>query len=224
VNLKGGRPLARRPIEVPLLPPNAFAAEMGQALVIDARDPEAWAAGHIPGSVNIWRAGLPMFSGWFTEPGSRVLLVTARPADLDDALLALARIGVDGVQGAIAGGFDAWRDAGQPVEMSETIAPRLLAKELAAYRVLDVRESSEVEETGMIPGAINVYVGHLEEQLPQLAGRLADAHVAVYCSVGHRAGIAASLLRKHGVRRVANVLGGMTAWSALKLPTTRGKK
>ena len=71
---------------------------------------------------------------------------------------------------------------------------------------------------------MNVYLGHLEERLPEVRTRLEDAHVAVVCSVGHRAGVAASVLRKHGFRRVANVLGGMTAWTALKLPTTGGPR
>jgi hydroxyacylglutathione hydrolase len=124
----------------------------------------------------------------------------------------------------LAGGFESWRDAGLPVELGETIAPRALAKDLASYQVLDVRESSELEETGAIPGALNVYVGHLEERLGEVRSRLEDVPVAVVCSVGHRAGVAASVLRKHGLRRVANVLGGMTAWTALKLPTTGGPR
>lgn len=116
----------------------------------------------------------------------------------------------------------AWRDAGLLIELGETIAPRDLARELASYRVLDVREASELEETGAIPGASNVYVGHLEERLGEVRSQLEDAPVAVVCSVGHRAGIAASVLRRHGIRRVTNLLGGMTAWTALKLPITGG--
>jgi hydroxyacylglutathione hydrolase len=44
----------------------------------------------------------------------------------------------------------------------------------------------------------------------------------VTCSVGHRAGLAASVLRRHGYRTVSNVLGGMTAWSQLELPMEKG--
>lgn len=224
VNLEGGRPLRRGSSSVPLLDARAFAGEMGQALVIDAREPEAWAGGHIPGSLNIWRQGLPMFGGWVTEPGTRVLLVLPRPDDQEEAVLALARIGFDGVEGVLAGGFAAWRDAGSAIETTGTIAPRALAKDLERFVVLDVREPGELEETGAIPGAVNVYAGHLEERLPALRRRLEDAPVAVTCSVGHRAGLAVSLLRKHGLTRVMNVLGGMTAWSALKLPTTGGPR
>jgi hydroxyacylglutathione hydrolase len=220
VNLRGGRALRRAPLDVPLLRPRDFASEAGQALVIDARAPEAWAGGHVPGSINIWRAGLPMFGGWVAEPGERVLLIVDRPQVLDDAVLSLARVGIDGVDGALAGGFEAWRDAGLPVATAATIAPRELARELGRLVVLDVREPSELEETGAIPDAINVYVGHLEERLPELRDRLEDAPVAVTCSVGHRAGLAVSLLRRAGLPRVMNLLGGMTAWSALKLPTS----
>lgn len=224
VNLRGGRPLRGAPIEVPLLKARAFADEQGQALVIDARDPAAWAGGHVPGSLNVWQAGLSRFGGWVAEAGSRVLLVVARQGDLDEAVLSLARIGIDGVEGVLAGGFEAWRDAGLPLEMAATTSPRDLARELERTVVLDVREPSEVEETGAIPGAINVYVGHLEERLPELRRRLEDAPVAVTCSGGNRAGLAVSLLRRHGISRAMNLLGGMTAWTRLKLPTHGGSR
>ena len=45
--------------------------------------------------------------------------------------------------------------------------------------------------------------------------------LAVTCSVGHRAGLAASILRRHGFAQVHNVLGGMTAWTELELPTVK---
>jgi hydroxyacylglutathione hydrolase len=45
-----------------------------------------------------------------------------------------------------------------------------------------------------------------------------DAPVVVTCSVGHRAGLAVSILLRAGFKDVRNLLGGMTAWKALELP------
>ena len=44
------------------------------------------------------------------------------------------------------------------------------------------------------------------------------------CSVGHRASLAASILRREGFDNVDNLLGGMTAWEKLELPTEKGKE
>jgi hydroxyacylglutathione hydrolase len=74
-----------------------------------------------------------------------------------------------------------------------------------------------------VPGASHLYVGYLDEHLAKIKADLArkDA-VAVVCSVGHRAGLATSILRRHGFKAVCNVLGGMTAWEKLELPLEKG--
>jgi rhodanese-related sulfurtransferase len=41
--------------------------------------------------------------------------------------------------------------------------------------------------------------------------------------VGHRASLAVSLLERRGIR-AKNVLGGMTAWTKLGLPTTTARE
>jgi hydroxyacylglutathione hydrolase len=86
--------------------------------------------------------------------------------------------------------------------------------------VLDVRDDNEFEEEGHIPGARHLYVGYLDEHVDRVRKELgAKPSVAVTCSVGHRSGLAVSLLERHGFRDVKNLLGGMTAWGELELPT-----
>ncbi len=74
--------------------------------------------------------------------------------------------------------------------------------------VLDVRSDQEWGE-GHIEEALHIYVGHLEERLNEVP---VDQPVAVICSVGNRASLAASILRRARHREVYTVLGGMTAW------------
>jgi hydroxyacylglutathione hydrolase len=220
LNLRGGLPVAVKPSEVKVLQPSEFASEMVQGIVIDARDAEAFAGGHLPGSFSIWADGLPVFGGWVAaDPGMRVFLVLPDSSELESAVLSLARIGVDGVEGVLAGGFEGWRDAGMPVEESGAVAPRELERRLAEVRVLDVREDSEFEEEGHIPNASHLYVGYLDRHLARIEPPLEKSKpIAVACSVGHRASLAVSILRRRGFERVDNLLGGMTAWSELKLP------
>jgi hydroxyacylglutathione hydrolase len=89
--------------------------------------------------------------------------------------------------------------------------------------VLDVREDSEFEDEGHMPDVSHLYVGYLEQHLDDIEPPLDKSQpVAVTCSVGHRAGLAVSILQRHGFERVQNVLGGMTAWTELDLPTVKG--
>lgn len=223
LNLKGGIPIARQPGEVPILQPKKLASEMGQGLVIDARDPEAFAGGHIPRSYSVWAAGLPVFGGWVAGPSTPVFLVLTKIDQLEDAVLSLARIGVDNVAGVLAGGFDKWRDEGMPVARSGAVTPREVEAMLGKVRVLDVREDGEFEEEGHIPRASHLYVGYLEKHLQKIAPPIDRAQrVAVSCSVGHRASLAVSILRREGFEHVDNLLGGMTAWGKLELPIERG--
>ncbi|WP_217426429.1 MBL fold metallo-hydrolase [Candidatus Methylobacter favarea] len=217
LNSAGSIALARRPEEITVLQPEAFSREMGRGIVIDTRSPEAFSGGHIPNALSIWATGLPVFGGWVAGPDTPVYLLLESPGALDEAVLALARIGVDGVQGILAGGFEAWRDAGLPIETSGTIAPRELEARLDQFRVIDVREDSELEE-GHIPNAAHLYVGYLDRHLGRITPPLDKSRpIAVTCSVGHRASLAVSLLQRQGFPRVENLLGGMTAWSALAL-------
>jgi hydroxyacylglutathione hydrolase len=222
VNLKGGIPLAKRPSEVRLMQAAEFASAVTRGLVIDAREPEGFAGGHIPGSLSIWAGGLPVFGGWVAEATTRIYLVLPNMGALESAVLSLARIGVDGVEGVLAGGFDAWRNAGLPVAHSGAISPRELDMRRQSMTVLDVREDSEFEEEGHIPNAAHLYVGYVDRHLERLSPRLDKKQpVAVTCSVGHRASLAVSLLRRQGFENVSNLLGGMTAWGKLELPTRR---
>ncbi|MFN2427198.1 MAG: rhodanese-like domain-containing protein [Candidatus Binatia bacterium] len=219
LNLKGGIPLRRQPKEVKVLQPEDFEQECRRGIVIDARDAEAFAGGHIPDSLSIWAEGLPVFGGWVADAETAVYLVLPGTDEVESAVLALARIGIDGIEGVLAGGFESWRDTGMPVTESGAVAPRQLEDRLDHVRVLDVREDSEFEEEGHIPDASHMYVGYLDEHLQELVPPLDRSEpIAVTCSVGHRASLAVSILRRHGFEHVDNLLGGMTAWAELDLP------
>lgn len=219
VNLRGGLPPCAHPNEVALLDARAFAECSSGQLVIDTREPEGYAGGHISDAYSIWLGGLPVFGGWVAAAQTPIYLVADRNDDVATAFLHLSRIGIDGVQGALAGGFGTWRSSGHRIATSGVITPRQLAEQRERYQVLDVRDADEVA-TGRIPGARHSYVGHLEDELRGLDLERTRP-VAVTCSVGHRAGLGVSILRRAGFREVYNLLGGMKAWNTLDLPTQR---
>ena len=110
----------------------------------------AMRGGHIPGALSIWLGGLPVFGGWVADKDSPVYLVTDRDADVETAAMHLARIGVDNVRGALAGGFGTWRSSGLPIRRSGTITPETLADRLDEFQLLDVRDPFNVSQAWQI--------------------------------------------------------------------------
>lgn len=219
LNSRGGVAMASHPDAVRVLEPSTFDAARGGSVVIDTRSAEAFAGGHIPGSINVWYEGLGVFGAWVANPSSTILLVLDEPGEAPEAVAALARLGIDGVVGVLGGGFARWSRAGRPVARSGTITPTELAARREQYVVVDVREDDELA-SGTIPNARHAYVGHLDAHLADLGLERDDA-IAVTCSAGHRAALGVSLLRRRGFRNVSNLLGGMTAWRQLGLPVER---
>lgn len=220
VNTAGGMGPPLSPSAVRVLQPKDFHAESRRGVVFDLRLPEAFAGGHVPGSYSIWAEGLPVFAGWVAKAGSPIYLVLDH-ADktLGDAVKALGRVGLDHVEGVLAGGFEAWRDHGLPMAGIGTVGPAAIdeSPDSRGLRVLDVRDDREFETEGRIPGASHLYVGYVEEQLDRLLPTFdPQAPLVVTCGVGHRASLAASMLLRRGAQDVRNLLGGTDAWKRLQ--------
>jgi hydroxyacylglutathione hydrolase len=199
-----------------VLQPAEFQQRMKEGLVIDTRSPEAFAGAHIPGAYNIWLAGLSAYGGWVANEHTRIFLIVDGPEVIERAVISLARIGIDTVEGILAKSIDGWRDQGFPVESIATTSASETARRMQQGRVhvLDVRDDYEWNAKH-IPHAVHSYVGYLEDKLPQLPR---DSEIVVHCSVGHRSGVAASILKRNGFTRIHNMLGGITAWEKLGLP------
>jgi hydroxyacylglutathione hydrolase len=224
VNLLPGRALGTLS-RWQVLQPKEFQRRMKEGLVIDTRSPDAFAGAHIPASYNIWLEGLPAFGGWVANENTHISLVVDGADKVELAVKSLARIGIDSVTGVLTTGVEAWREQGLPIATTATTSAFETANWMQQGRVhvLDVRDAYEWNEKH-IPGAVHQFVGYQEETLPQLPK---DSEIVVHCSVGHRSGLAASILERNGFGSVYNMLGGITAWEKLGLPlekTTNTKK
>ncbi len=87
--------------------------------------------------------------------------------------------------------------------------------------VIDVREPSELEETGHIPGAVNIPVKTLADNLALLPADL-DAPIVVYCKSGTRSTFAWTVLNLLGYTNVRNMSAGMNGWLAAQMGTDEG--
>lgn len=209
---------------VPKLPPEAFAHVLGDGhgvLVLDLSEPDTFAANHVPGSLNVPldTAAFPKRAAPFLEAELPLYLVLPDDGDLPRAVTGLARVGGI-VRGVLEGGLYAWRNSGRPFGTLDTVPPHQAAAELGAgaARFLDVRTEAEWTE-GHAAGAVRIPWDALGDRVDELD---ADARWIVACGSGYRSSIAASLLKRHGFPDVANLLGGMTAWEAARLPLETG--
>lgn len=188
------------------------------SLVIDARSAADYAAGHIPGTVNIpLNKAFTTWAGWLVPYTSDFyLLVDANAAEmLERARMDLAMIGLDRVAG-----YFFWDDLAALHPRTETtgqITENKLADELRAGRVhvVDVRSVAEWRE-GHLAGAQHIPLGDLRERAGEVPR---DRPVVVHCLGGTRSAIAASLLQAHGIKDVLNFAGGYNAWRAAGLPS-----
>jgi hydroxyacylglutathione hydrolase len=187
------------------------------APVVDTRPAAAFAASHIPGTINIPHDGSFInWAGW--------LLAYDRPFYLiiDQHLVAsvaqdLAAIGLDNAAGYFeTAAIEAWAAAGHELECYQFIPPARAARQIEAGEaiLLDIRNQTEWEE-GHIPGARHLMLGYLPDEAETLPK---DRPVIVHCETGARSAIGASILQARGFSEVANLMGGLRDWSAAGLP------
>jgi hydroxyacylglutathione hydrolase len=174
-----------------------------EAVVLDVRPTDVFAAGHAPGAV-----GIPVSGSSFATKAAFVLPerpLVLHAADEDEAArasLALHAVGVFGIAG--------WQDGGgseklEPVSLEEL--KRLLADD--AVELLDVRETDERDE-GHIPGSR--HLPYRTARAAAEAGLLNGRPVVTICESGPRAAVAASVLQSVGVNARPVLDGGVATW------------
>ena len=210
INRSGAGGLDALPPIAALTPTAVNEMLQGGGIVLDVRPAEEFAAAHVPGTINIALGG--QFASW----AGIVLGLHADPvliADTDEhvqeARMRLARIGMDDVAGYLAGGTEAWRNAGMPVASLPQVEPAEAAAHLSDphWQVLDVRRRGEWDE-GHIDGAQLAPLDGFRQGLPDLDR---TKRIAVHCKGGYRSAIAASILARMGYN-VCNIVGGFDRW------------
>lgn len=204
---------ARRPLALEELLRRANAGVQ----VLDVRDAETFAAGHLVGSLNVGLDGkFAMWVGAVLDPRVPIVLV-APPGREEEAIVRLGRIGFDRVEGYLQGGFDAARGRDDLVRRMERVDAAELARRLEAPDaplLLDVRGPGEWAG-GHVEGAVHI-------PLPELVARAGELPrgrpIAIQCGSGYRSVLAASWLADAGHGPLLDQRGGFAAWRAAGLP------
>jgi rhodanese-related sulfurtransferase len=182
------------------------------AMLIDGRDPEEFARGHLRQAINVGLGGrYAEFAGSIVPADVDIVLMTEPGFELEGKNR-LARIGFDRVVGYLEQPMQVMLDHADEVQK----ASRLTATEfdqrrtdVAGLQLVDVRNPGEVAD-GVIDGAVTIPVGQLPNRLDELD---VTRPTVVYCAGGYRSSVAASLLRQRGFADVSDIIGGYTAWA-----------
>ncbi|MGH9164451.1 MAG: MBL fold metallo-hydrolase, partial [Acidimicrobiales bacterium] len=169
------------------------------AVVVDVRQVEPFAAGHIPGSLSIpLRPQFASWLGWLVARERPIVFAVDDDQDRAELVRQCLTVGYERLAGELAGGMEAWRRADLPVA---TVS--LVTAEEAVGTVVDVRQRGEFDG-GHVLGALNVELGATAEG----AEDLPTGPVTVMCGHGERAMSAASILAAQGRSDIAVLVGG----------------
>ena len=184
-----------------------------QATIVDLRRADAFAAGHVPGTINVpLTRAFPTWAGSVLPYDADIYLIGDDERATIQATHDLFLIGLDRVAGRFTRQvIEHWHAAGGTLGAVPQIDARGLADLIAtgAVTVLDVRDEGEWN-SGHIAEAIHVPLATLAARLDQVPrGR----PIVVHCQAGSRSAIAASVLIAAGVPNVRNMPGGIAAWT-----------
>ncbi len=186
-------------------------AEASHALVLDTRDPQTFAKGFIPNSINIGLNGqfAPWVGALIPDLKQTILLVVDEGKE-QEAITRLARVGYDYTIGYLAGGIGAWVAAGNDIDQIKSISAKEFEttyQENPEILALDVRKPGEYSAE------------HLEFTLARPLDYINDwtssldskSTYYIHCAGGYRSMIAASILKARGIEQVIDVAGGYGA-------------
>lgn len=184
-------------------------------ILVDARPAKDAAKGFIQGAVNVPAASIDKMIKSFPDPEKKppIIVYDARGEGAAEKVAKkLLDKGYAGVK-VLTGGFEGWKKEGFavasgkpatkiawvpkpkpgscPVEEFEMVG----RQHPADYQIVDVRNKEEVEETGMITGAINIPADEVATRFSELPK---DKKLILHCSTGARAEMAYNVLKEKG--------------------------
>ncbi|MBC8054323.1 MAG: MBL fold metallo-hydrolase [Sphingobacteriaceae bacterium] len=195
------------------LDPKAFelAANETGALLLDTRDPQTFAMGFVPNSINIGIDG--SFAPWvgtLIPDIKQELLIIMDEGREEEVVTRLARVGYDNAIGYLKGGIEAWKAAGKEVDRIESVTPEELAERIkngSEAIILDVRKNTEHYSEHLI-NSENVALDYINETMTRIDK---NKPYYVHCAGGYRSMIFNSILRARGYNNLTDIKGGFKA-------------
>jgi hydroxyacylglutathione hydrolase len=186
----------------------------GDVILLDTRPAAVFTLGFVPGSIFIGLEG--RFAEWAGSllPFNKEIILVTEPGKQKETVIRLARVGLDKTAGYLAGGFEAWKTAGEPIDLVIDVEADELMMDLPfddKLVVADVRRETEFAD-GHLKEAVNLPLNELTD--PGSMANIEDTqNLYVHCAGGYRSVIAISLMKRQGIHNLRNVVGG---WGKIK--------
>ncbi|WP_440134792.1 MBL fold metallo-hydrolase [Chitinophaga sancti] len=182
----------------------AVAHETG-ALILDARDPEEFATGFIPGAINIGIDGsFAPWAGTLIPDIEQPILIVAPTGREEEVIIRLARVGYDFTLGYLKGGILSWMEAHKPIDRIITVKASSLT---GAEHIVDVRRKSEFD-TEHVMDAIHAPLDYINDSMLLLDK---EKLYYIHCAAGYRSMMFISILKARGYDHLVDVRGGLKA-------------
>jgi len=179
------------------------------AIILDTRNSNEFTQGFVPGSISIGLDG--RFAEWAGGllPFDQTIILVTEPGKEKESIIRLARVGFDKMVGYLAGGYEAWKTAGEKIDLIIDVEADEMAMDIPFdpnMVIVDVRKETEYAD-GHIKEAINIPLNDLMD--PGSMANMEDQHnIYIHCAGGYRSVIASSLIKRQGIHNIRNVMGG----------------
>ena len=201
-NLEGSVSLADLPKLKEFSSEEAFSFE---GVVVDLRERDAFGNGHIPNAINIGLSGqFASWAGTLISIGTPILLVADSQEDIDEAVIRLARIGIETAEGSIL-----IKDfTGEKNSIDQVSVEEVNSKLSDDVQFIDVRRVQEYAN-GHALKTMNLSLDILSREVDKLNP---EKPTFVICQSGYRSSVGTSILENAGIKEIYNVTGGTNAW------------
>lgn len=182
-----------------------------ELFLIDARHPELFAHSHIKESLNIpYSASFALWAGWMLHKTQPIGLIFECAQVYSEVVEEIRLMGFDQEIWLISLS-EVITSQPNKIDSFRVISPEELslqqAKSHSSY-LLDVRTKEEWLEQH-IPESHHIDLTTLKDHLNELPR---NRPITTICRSGHRASLAASMLKKNGFQVVSNLRGGIQGW------------
>jgi glyoxylase-like metal-dependent hydrolase (beta-lactamase superfamily II)/rhodanese-related sulfurtransferase len=163
------------------------------AWVVDLRDKDIWAKGHLAGTINFGISGsFATYLGWLFPYEKEIVLISDQEQQISLAQRELVRIGIDRPKASFVGDVNTVGETMPTSLVHFKDVPAVLSD--PQILVLDVRRNSE-REASHIAGSSHIPLHELSDRMAELPK---EKTIWVHCAGAYRASIAASLIQNAG--------------------------
>ena len=164
-----------------------------KCVIIDTRNPNDFAKGHLKNSINIGLNGSFAISAGNLVDVKQNILIVCDLSDEEESMKRLMRVGFDNIIGYLDGSFVNWKNQGNEYLEINQIESKDINEKYKEI-ILDVRTKNEYAESHCL-NSVNMPLYQINSDYNKLD---MNTNYFIHCQSGYRSMIASSLLKNKG--------------------------